>query len=220
MPIVKSTSQLAAYPFQRISPEIVSQFRHHGSPELWGANEIPLKLLECYCDITNQRIDHPIIDQKRFNTLIAGFVGAMNDPVFSPNNHKSRKQITSSLLEGFKQITINQLERKSLTWTQQHFEYADCLWETKKNELNKQSLAYWAGWEIVSRKGDSFYLRLANLWNSHGASFTTEFYEHWRLFFEKMERPGYTEVSLMADYLAANSVSWPADTFQHPTKIL
>jgi len=89
-------------------------------------------------------------------------------------------------------------------------------WETLLDDLNKEAIHYWNGWEIKSAKGNSHFLALANLWHTHGREFTEQFYHQWRLFFEKKLTPGYPEVNKLADFLVRNKDDWPAESFYHP----
>lgn len=221
MTIVNNVAKLKDYPYRMLAPEVVEIFRNIdvSSKNAPKDIELPIKLLECYCDITQQPLTLSGLDIYALNRIVAGFVGAMNDSRFIPNQRASKATILRNVMKGFTDITVNHLQRAPIVWTPGHFVLAEAYWERNISNFSPERLQYWSGWEIKSKKGKPVYLNLSNLWNSHGAEFTTMYFEHWKVFLEKMERPGYSEINIMTNFLADNKDEWPPSIFQHPIHI-
>ncbi|MCM8857386.1 MAG: hypothetical protein LC539_16960 [Candidatus Thiodiazotropha sp.] len=177
-----------------------------------------LQQFECFCDITGKSYNYLQLSSKCFKRTAIGFMGGLLSGEFNDSSPSSNGVSFRKFLSAVSEFIgdVPELLEPSIS---KRREFAYPVYKELTQEISTEIVEYWQGWKVVSRKGESSYLRLARLWHTHGAEFARTIHKALALFVDKQARPTSTEFSKMFEYLADNEDKWPPETFSNPLAI-
>lgn len=220
-----------------LTPNYLTEYEHHTLPAAFvkaahelakklkiSAVDTPLKLLECYCDVTGVQLTYTSLSKKRlFTKVLQGFAGALHSTNFVTGTFETRvnwlEKITTILTSLGERIpampdpsmVVADIEKCKSVWN-----------ELAKNDysyLDQTSIRYWSGWKVTSGKNKFNFLPLGLVWHSHGPKFTEELYLGWKNFTAKAAKTESTELNRFIKFLVNSKDEWPPEAFQDPLKI-
>lgn len=180
MTIVKKGSPIETYPFRALAPDVVELFQRCAERRKVPSTTT-LKLLECFCDITNQPLSFLKLSSSELTHIVAGFQGALFEQDLVGTSDVTRAKISVYLQDIL-------LEARNYVPSMPPTEYGSGLrekynakWKKILHGVDQRKVKYWTGWPVENRKGTTLYCHFANIHNSHGHDFTSRLYEQLRL---------------------------------------
>ncbi|RXE52300.1 MULTISPECIES: hypothetical protein [Pseudomonas fluorescens group] len=218
MTIVKKGSPIETYPFRALAPDVVELFQRCAERRKVPSTTT-LKLLECFCDITNQPLSFLKLSSSELTHIVAGFQGALFEQDLVGTSDVTRAKISVYLQDIL-------LEARNYVPSMPPTECGSGLrkkyntkWKKILLGVDQCKVNYWTGWPVENRKGTKLYCHFANIHNSHGHDFTSGLYEQLRLHISGYGTTQITMPNKMAGFLSQNSDSWPEYTFNDSTMI-
>jgi len=213
--IVKNTLSLTYCDYQALSPSLIDLLAANASPT-YGPMNVGLKLLDCYCDLTNRKLTHLSLSSESLRTVISGFIGAVRSGELAEGERYSTERWVKTLLLSLSQIRTTMPSVTALPdypWSEAAHE---ANWSVERLHLNPTKLLYWGGWAVTSLKGNTLYVAIPQIWYSHGPEFAEDIYLRWKAHAAKSARPVVTTLNKMLRFLKSSVQSWPACTFKDP----
>lgn len=219
MTIIKGALALVNYPFTTLPEDVVALMtRTHAPIAMEGMTQL-IKMFDAYCHITKTEVTYLGMSSPGFERTIRGFLGALSDESFIDITRAHRtscaKEFVTLIHAMAKEVPLLPTFEQKEGWPRNNVKY----WEAVKENLDADAVRFWNGWPIESTKGKTSYLRLANVWISHGPEFTEQTYKAVSQWAIKMKRPRLSEFSALMDFISGSPAKWPVDTFSDPIKI-
>lgn len=223
MAIIKRLGNLRHYPFRAFSPAaqhtLLRDVYSKDSPHERGAMINSLLSMDCYCDLTEQNVNSGTLSSPALRTIFQGFCGALAANDLLPGSVRRREMVCRNVARIVNDASVSDPTIIPIEWEpHSRLDFAP-IWDERKKFLAPEKIEYWTGWRIESRHGCSAFLPLANLWNTHGRTFTNRYFETMRTNFEKECSVAFSLFNKMTAFLAENHSSWPPSTFDSPEKI-
>lgn len=92
-------------------------------------------------------------------------------------------------------------------------------WKQLVADCPQDTLRYWSGWPLISRKRVTKYLSIQKVWISHGSAFAEKIYGALHSFYLKQARPAIAVHNKILNHIALNHDKWPAEAFQDPDQV-
>lgn len=220
--IIKAMQCLPFYPITVLPPDVVEVMQRSLDALGKGVTEKAGNLIrsfDTYCHVTSTPITYLSFSSAGFEKVIQGFIGALDDESLLPLGHQVRRHyqraIVKLIIKMRKEIPMLP-ELTTADWQPGLYQH---VWQAMQCDLDPVALRYWNGWVVQGRNGNSGYLPIAYLWNSHGPDFAEIVYEHYNSNMSKKLNPTHSEFNTFLYYLADNEERWPVSTFQSPLKI-
>ncbi|MGO3984223.1 hypothetical protein ABI582_07515 [Pseudomonas sp. SAS7] len=222
--IISSPAYLTAYAHRTLPASFVKAAYSQAEDLRIPAFETPIKLFECYCDVTGVQLSYTSISRRKlFTKVLQGFAGALHSNNFVAGTLETRMawldKITKVLTHLRERIPampspeeiIADISQCTLIWSEiSKNDYAD---------LDRAALRYWSGWKITSAKGATAFLSLGNVWHAFGPEFTEELYLAWENFIAKGANATSTELKRFLRFLVDSKDEWTPESFKDPLKI-
>ncbi len=218
MTIVKKKSPIETYPFRALAPEVVELFQRCAE-HLKVPSTVTLKLLECFCDITNQPLSFMKLSSSAMTDIANGFQGALYEEDLVDTSDITRSRISvylQNILSEARKHVPSMPPTESGRGLREKYNNK---WKQILSSLDQRKVEYWVGWPVENRKGTTLFFHFAGLHNSHGHQFTTSLYEQFRMHIVGYGTTQLTMPNKMASFLSENSVAWPEITFHDATMI-
>ena len=220
--IISNLNYLSGFKLRNLPVEFVTAMEIHAKEAgIHGSIATPLKLLECFCDISGIKFTYPLLSRKKaLIKLLEGFTGALlaDDFAQAVTSTKIRwiNMFFSTLslmgkeipeMPDVKEIPMN-LERCSEEWL--------TISGNDLKGLDQNAVRYWQSWPVVSVTGHTAYLQLSEIWHSHGPIFADSLHQAWKRFVAKSAKAAATELNRFCVFLSKNHEEWPVATFKDP----
>lgn len=180
---------------------------------------LKLKLLDCYCDLMASPLTVNLLASAEIQTLFDGFCGAVMSGDFVKKGRKGRTVICREVAMILKEAQTANPEFWPIDWQFNALEFHRELWMEAKGKVSDTKKLFWCGWPIQNREGMPSYPPIPNIWLSHGKEFALELYNGLNVHISGEASAGLALFNKMTNYLVANSMEWPAETFKSPTNI-
>lgn len=213
--IVKNTLSLTYCDYQALSPSLIELLASNASPT-YGPMNVALKLLDCYCDLTDRKLTHLSLSSGSLRTVISGFIGAVRSGELAEGERYSTERWVKTLLLSLSQIRTTMPSVTVLPdypWSEAEHE---ANWSVERLHFNPTKLLHWGGWAATSLKGETLYMAIPQIWYSHGPEFAEDIYFRWKAHAAKTARPVVTTLNKMLRFIKSDAQSWPACTFKDP----
>lgn len=218
MTIVKSFLCIANHPFMNVHPKVAElilraseRLALNHSGKYYG--EVGLRLLECYCDITCQRITLETLKTPLIEHILWDFALNMSGNALIVADEKYIRTHTRRLFDAITEVRTEVPEIFPLLWNSNR--YTRQLREgTPQLTATSQQLTYWAGWPIVTDKNKIVRMRLAQVVHSHGPTFAANIYREVKRYYTKRSGSLLSSWNQMFDYIASHSDECPESQFQ------
>ncbi|WP_343077590.1 hypothetical protein [Pseudomonas sp.] len=175
--------------------------------------------VDCYCDLTEQNVDSGTLRSPVLRRIFEGFCGALATEDLIPGSARRREMVCRNVATVVNAASASDPTIIPIDWEPHSRLNFAPMWDERKKFLAPEKIEYWTGWRIESRHGCTAFLPLANLWNTHGRTFTNRYFETMRTNFEKECSVAFSLFNKMTDFLTENHNSWPPSTFDSPEKI-
>jgi len=218
MTIVKSTYMIADHPFIAIDPAVSALIQRAGDRLAaqkgykYFGEAVSLKLLECYCDITGQRVTLETVRTGDIDRIMWDFATVMSGSALVEGNERDNRTHTRRLFQAYAEARNEAHDLFPVAWDFDRYAGLK-LEEANAPIATADQLLYWAGWPVTTDKGKFVYLRLAQVFQSHGAVFTATIYKEVKRYYTNRNGSLMGHWSQMFDYLASNSAEYPAEHF-------
>ncbi|MHA6234052.1 hypothetical protein [Pseudomonas fluorescens group sp. PF-69] len=223
MAIIKNRLfRLRRYPFRAIDEQALTLLCTAAADvrEAEGAHPMgAVHVLECVCDLAGERFTLSTLLSSEAQRLYDLFCSAIHSQSFAELKKAKRLAFCRSLRETLNSARILEADRPPIIWDHSRYpEYAP-QWENLNSVLDPMKVAYWSGWPIENRDGETKYLPLEKLWNSHGEKYTEGFHLGISTRMEGATGAPNFMFGVMLDFLDKNQKQWPSDTFHDPLRI-
>lgn len=221
--IIKKPQCLPFYPITALSADVLELMQRSLDASLSSGirqkmgNLIPV--FNVYCHVTATEVTYLSLSSPGFATAIQGFLGAMDDNSLIPLSRGPRREYQRSFVKLVGKMRDEIPMLPELTRQDLQPNVYQHVWKELLRNLDPLALRYWNGWEVQGRNGNSGYLPLAYVWNSHGSEFAELIYDLYRKDASKKLSPSHSDFNTFLYYLSDNKDSWPVSTFQSPVKI-
>lgn len=207
-PIIKSVIAYHDYPYKRIDKDIFKlYFQHHidiaQSRNIYTQQSL-LKLIECYCDITNQHLtrDHLITSNKSF---FDGFLGALYSDAFFYATNESRYTYAYNFLNFIESINSSTIgifnQNIQLSHKRPSNYLIECMRIFDDLELDEEKVWLWRGWPSTNRNGKTTWFPLYYICERLGTDFTKVFYNCCDSYFSSRRADGLNALSAFAAFI-------------------
>lgn len=178
-----------------------------------------IKLFDVYCHVTATPISFLSLSNPSFEKVIQGFLGAFDDESLiqfqQPTRALHQKGFVKLVLKMREEVPMLP-ELTNADWKIGKYQH---VWKKLQQKLDPVALRYWNGWEIQGRNGNSGYLPIAHVWNSHGQEFAELIFDRYSKNMAKRLSPSHTDFNTFLYYLSEHKERWPVSTFQSPLEI-
>lgn len=140
-----------------------------------------IKALECFLQITGQRLTGRHFSHPKFHEICREFLGAINSERFISIKSGQRyvysvelRTLLKSVKEQFPKLIALDFNASALGPT----EYiSGCIQQFERIELKEEKVWLWRGWPVTNRDGNTSWLRLYPIYKRLGRDFTEKLYQ-------------------------------------------
>lgn len=218
MTIVKKIRAIRSHPFIAIDQDVADLLfqaaARHG--RINGLSNFPitpcLKLLEAYCELTNQRITMATLKRPRIEQILKEFCSAIAGEVLVKLQRRRGDALCRNLYHVLAMVHRLVPESHSCSW-------ATTLCVPNPEVCKRLSEAtddqrwYWSGWVIKGTGRDVTYMRLAQLVHIYGRGYVESIFTNLKRYYSKRSGSLRHQWNFMFDYLAQKHPRWPASKF-------
>lgn len=178
-----------------------------------------LKVLEAYCELTNQRITMDTLKRPKIEKILREFCSAVAGGVLVKLSDRRGTAMCRNFYRTLAMVHSLMPESHPCSWSSTHFvpnpEVCKRLSEATDNQR-----WYWAGWMIKGTGRDVTYLRLAPLARIYGRDYVESIFTNLKKYYGG--RPGSLrhQWNNMFDYLSERCAKWPARCFSTETGVM
>lgn len=222
--IISSSQYLSAFAHRKLPASFVRAMKRHAEENKIPAIATPLKLFECFCDVTRIKFGYTSLSRKRvLIKTVQGFVGALLSDSFTEGHPPTKANWAQKFIDTLSHLRKEVPGMPDITAIPANIDACKEQWrklsENSYKNLDPSAVRYWSSWPIKASTGSPAYLKLSELWHSHGQKFTDDLYHAWKSFTGKSAVVSTTEINRFCKFLAANANTWPASTFADPIAI-
>lgn len=148
-----------------------------------------VRLLECYLEVTDQRLSLDGVRHPAFQDLIQGAIGAIYSAKFVNISFVSRYNLTDALLRVFAAASkinplVPPLRRPAISSVQLTFDVEVCVSFFEEDlPKNDERIRIWNGWPTTNKADVTHWLPLLGIYNRLGEKFCADLYEACDLYF-------------------------------------
>lgn len=214
MTIVKYPYSLGNYPFQWVSAEAVGvieglMISAHTS------NNPALRLIECVAHVSETPLGATCLTDGSLEKVVGLLLAAFeDDSLIELGKETSRRYIKK-----FTSLLVANESNGSADYAKNLVTSAAASWKQIIANCPKDTLRYWNGWPLFSRKRHTKYLSIQKVWISHGSAFAEHIYEALHSYYLKQARPAIAVHNKIFNYIALNHERWPVDAFKDPNQV-
>lgn len=222
MTIVRKPNAIRLHPLITIEPGVISllerayeRLRTRGEQPA-SALHIPLRLLDCYCDLTGQKITMEVIQGPLIAQMLNGFTSAMSGQELVKSTAPIKIRFIRTLIILFNEIAVDVPKVRKLHWGMHLFVPCNTI-DTSLKSAPSSKRTYWRGWTIEG-KSDT-HLRIAQIYYSHGSDFGQIIFNKLEMRYNKSSHRNLLFWNKLLDFLAKNSKEWPISAFYSESRL-
>lgn len=213
MTIIKNPAAIRYHPFIAIDTDVADLIIQGAEVYRQTANIksfsilAQLKMLEAYCDITDQRITMETLRSPTIEKILQGFMVIMAGKELVDLSDPSK--YCRTIYTVLNSSKIHQPDLHQVTWDINNLKSDESTCARFAKKATDFQRWYWEGWEIQQKYHPSRYLRLAQLVAPYGREFVeSAYYEIEKLYRNRTNtfRPMWNN---MFDYLNKHHAAWP-----------
>lgn len=217
MTIVKSYRSVRHHPLVAIDPK-VGDLLHHASrmaKEAKGTNSLDvypsIRLLEAFCDVTNQRITLDTLSLPAIEEILQGFGAAMAGDYLADQSPGVAETRLRNLYEAWSFLPALIPGAHAVSWDKTLFAPRPeiCVRLSAATDYQRW---YWGGWCLEGGKEGNMYLRLAGLARLRGRDYVERIYHHLQRHARVDPGSARVEWNHLFDHLTRNHARWPEET--------
>lgn len=181
--IIRNIGAYEDYPFESLSIEVFTLFKNLTIEAAAYQRKyiMPLlRALECFLQITNQKLVMRDFSRPEFNETFLLFIGALHSEKFYEGTYTPRykmaRTFTDILILLKKKLPALSLPVLTLTYKTISMEVQSCVILFEKTPLNEEKVWLWTGWRSVNRNKMTISLPLYPVYRRLGRSFAQQFF--------------------------------------------
>ncbi len=227
MTTVKSTTSIRYHPHVAIDGSVIRVLKDayqrilESEPhqcEVPASLSIPLRLLECFCDLTDRKITVETIQSPELPEILDEFTAALAGSSLANISSQTSGKYCRLLHRVFNEVAIAQHSPQNIAWNPQNLKPSPEI-ETRLDLACPSKKIYWAGFTISMQGKSDIHLRLAPLVRRHGLDFVQNIYKALRGRFDGSPSRNLFLWNKMFDFMAENFAQWQKFTFQSETML-
>ncbi len=182
--------------------------------------EVPklLRWLECYLQITDQRLSIRHVNAPLFHNICVRFYGALYSRRFLEIRSEARYVVAkafSSLLEAVRSLApLTQVPTPQLSTTGPSQEILQWIDSFHQLPLNEEKVWLWTGWRTENRKGKVIWLSLYPVYDRLGRLFTQQLYETCDHYFKSRKAHYISCIQELAEFIGKYPAPLSAANFK------
>lgn len=222
MTIIKNLYSIRHHPFSAIDADAADVFlegqklvqRSAKNPLKSYTITIDLKLLEAYCDLTDQRITLETLRSPAIGTILQDFSYAVAGKELVDMSRRAGHKPCRKIYYALNAARERQTDLYAVVWDVNKFkpDPATCHAIASAAEYKRW---YWQGWQIEDPVHDNVFPRLAQLVVPYGRNFVESVDTELQLFYRNRANYFSVEWNHMFDYLGKFHSTWPLHKFQN-----
>ncbi|WP_241791465.1 hypothetical protein [Pseudomonas putida] len=213
MTIIKSSAYLLDYPLQAIDEDLALKLLQTPiKPERY--KRTALQLFDCHCHCLGERLSLASLDATKLRWLVESFYGHLRSGELiglaaEPIRMRSLVlgQMISSLID-----KVSGLE--SVMWSSGAQSGYNQTWNQSKHKIDPETASFWGCWPVKAKKGKTAYLKLVDMYDSHGPQFTSEFHEAIRRDCLKICKASSGMINKLAAFISKEAFRFPPQAFK------
>ncbi|AWG77813.1 hypothetical protein C4C99_RS07550 [Vibrio parahaemolyticus] len=217
MTIVKSSYYLKHHPFLAIQEDAIVEFRSKCLS--YAAIDNAMKLFECFCDITQQKVTFLTLQHPHFVDLTFGFLGALFSSDFCEHGDDTRWNLALAFFAGAVRVNTHFGHDGTPSTLREIREKCIQEWESVRPDVCMVRVLYWNGFKVVSRKGMTSHLALQRVHEAYSPKFAHDIYKHLARHFRSQAKLNLTLHNKFFYFIADHSDVYSEADFNSPQKI-
>ncbi|WP_157896974.1 hypothetical protein [Pseudomonas putida] len=221
MTIVKNIIARAEHPFENLEVTPILDAANANLSKFKARSVIStLRYLECFLQITNQKLSYQDLESSSSDEILATFCGALASIKFAALGKSGLASAISRLSN-----TVNAIRRLSGSAAFLEFSNPQCnplipIYRDTFEQLNldEHKVWYWSGWECTNAAEKTINLPLAKIYLCYGRDFTTLLYEICKTFLAGHRTCNIYFVELFRRYLYIEPEKFTAIDFRNPDR--
>lgn len=217
MTILKSTRCLSDLTHTAVHPEVaelairaairLGELKNHAAPRR-TILLVPLRLLECYCNITGQRITMKTLCGPKAADILWGFAAVISTKSLVVLHERTAERYCRDLFNALVQARTEVPEIRPVKWDAERY------WVLKARAplelpVTPRRQVYWDGFPINVGNQEVIHVRLRQIVHSHGLGFAQRIHEQLQRDNTGSSKPMLPMWNQMFDFLASNGADWP-----------
>ena len=224
MTIIKNLFAIRNHPFNAIDAEVADIIieghemvcSSAKKPHEGFTTPLHLKLLNAYCDLTDQRITMEELRSPTISKILQGFSNAVAGKELIDLPVDAGRKICRNIHYALGAAGEKQQDFYPVEWDVTQFKSDPATCHAIVSATNYKRW-YWQGWQIKGKGNGSpnIFPRLAQLATPYGRDFVESVDTQLQLYYRNRTNSFSTEWNHMFDYLAIHHSTWPLDKFQN-----
>ncbi|NVZ35517.1 hypothetical protein HX779_26335 [Pseudomonas sp. A4002] len=214
MTVIKYSISLSNYPLQWVSAE---------AEEMIGAQMVDadasdsqaLRLIECVAHVSETPLGATCLTDGSIEKVVGLLVAALKDGSLVELGAQMRRRY----IRKFTSLLVPDPSNDSAFDSEHLSDEAAENWGRMLAACAKDTLLYWGGWPLFSRKRHTKYLNIQQVWISHGSAFAQQVYGALHSYYLKQARPAIAVHNRVLNHIALNQDKWPVEAFQDPDRV-
>ncbi|WP_343350949.1 hypothetical protein [Pseudomonas sediminis] len=213
MTIIKSRAYISHYPLQAIDDELALKLLmapNANQAQTKGA----LQLFDCHCHCLGERLSLQNLDTEKLNWLVSSFFGSLHTgdlAALKPEVIRGRSIALAHMVSGLVDAVPG---LQAITHDRHSQSHYDQVWRDSKHKLDLEAVEFWSGWKVKAKNGKPVYLKLVEMYYSHGPEFTRAFHEAVRRDCLKRAKIDSRAFNFLATFISSQSFRFPPSAFQ------
>lgn len=221
--IIQSIENYEDYPFERISPSALTLLEKTKSlvaPNFQRIAPLVFRALECFLQVTNQRLTASDFTRERMGILCQTFLGALNSSSFirlRPLRRYTYSRTFLKLLLTQKSLLLKSAQREiPLSYCGPTAEVRECIDKFLSLKLDDEKVWLWRGWVSQNRVGLRCSFPLYPVFRRLGRDFTQLLFQCCDDYFAARKASRIACVPRLAQFIGSHPGKLRVDNFQDP----
>ncbi|KTT38873.1 hypothetical protein SB5_14775 [Pseudomonas oryzihabitans] len=214
MTIIKYPYSLGNYPLQWVSAEAAEVIEAR-MISAHTSNSQALRLIECVAQLSETPLGATCLTDGSLEKILALILAAFEDGgLIELGKETSRRYIKK-----FTSLIVATQRSSNSDYAKNLITSAAASWNQIISDCPEDTLRYWNGWPLFSRKDHIKYLSIQKVWISHGSAFAEQIYDALHSYYLKQARPAIAVHNKIFNHIALNHERWQVDDFQDPNQV-
>ncbi|ELP98740.1 hypothetical protein [Pseudomonas syringae] len=218
MTVIKYPPSLTNYPLRWVSGEAQAIVEAR-MIDAHASNGQAMRLIECVAHMADIPLGSTCLTDGSLKKVIGLLVEALKDNSLVELGKLARGRYINKFTSIFPSEPCNDATFQVKESSSHGSGSASQIWQQVAGACSKQTLRYWNGWPLVSRKRQTKYLSIPQIWISHGSEFAEKAYGALYSYYLKQARPSIAVHNKVFDHIHRHRDRWPEETFQDPDRL-
>lgn len=211
--IIKSKAYLPHYALQAIDDALASRMLLVPT-NVEDVKGNALQLFGCHCHCLGEYLSLDSLGAGRLQDLLKSFLGSLHSGDLSFHKLLAKRRRGRALVEMVAGLKEELPGLRPMTWSPDLLPKYEWAWLENHWRVDPEAVEFWGGWGVKSKKGKTIYLKLVELYNTHGPEFTKAFHEAVRRDSVKRCKVESKVLNHLANFISRNVHLYPPEAFQ------